>query len=1265
MDRSAGRFNLALTVYSKSWVQLPGNKEVWPQAVRANGAEVAVLEHNGFPSVQLNAGTYQLIGTYRWEELPQRLSLPTEVGILSLAVEGKAVAAPSTDAGGFLWLQQKRTEEAEKNFLAVKVYRLIEDGIPLWLQTEVELSVAGKSREETLGTLLPEGWHLSRIDSPIPVAVDEQGRMKAQVRAGKWTVRVQAFRLLPMTDFHYPVGATPLVPQELVAFRAQPELRLVAVIGVPSIDVTQTTFPAAWRELPVYSWENRTAFQLTERMRGMGLQKPEGLRIDRELWLDDNGQGLTFRDRIQGNRQQIWRLDAAEQNELGSVRSGGQGQLITRNPQTGAPGVEVRTRNLELEATGRVAKADMLSATGWRADAEAVNVNLNLPPGWRLFALFGADYVRGDWLTAWSLLDLFLLLIFALAVYRLWGIPAGLLALGAFALAYHEPGAPRYAWLFLLLPLALLRVVPAGWAKQVVTAWKYLALVLLLMILVPFIAGQIQLALYPQLEQTDQGSYLGKVIEDQGAFGAESTTGEVMALAASSAPAEMSKRLEDAQPSERVKEKASQSNLLYEAKARIQTGPGLPQWQWRGVSFGWNGPVQATQEVRPVFISLGQQRLLAVLRVALILALVAWLLEVRRFRFPMFAASRSTLLGLGLLFAFSLSAQAQLPSKEMLNTLRDRLLETTDAYPHAADIPAVTLTLRDSRLQLQAEIHTAVNVAVPLPGRLPAWSPVRVQVNGKSEAVLRRADGYLWVALPAGVHRVTVEGLLPEATEWEWSFLLPPRRVTIDAPGWTYNGVRLDGVPEAQVFFARQQKTSGAEASYDRPDYRSIVGLDRHLELGLVWQVRNVVQRLSPPGKAIFLRVPVLAGEKVLSSNVVVKEGFIEVRLGANEGTFTWESELPEVPNVTLATKREDTWVERWHLQASPVWNVGLTGIAPIYEQSSAELNPLWKPWPGEQMTLAISRPEAISGATMTVQRAEHAVNLGQRQRTSQLDLALQCSIGEDFALSLPEKAEITALTHNGAQIPVRKDGAKLLVPLRPGEQKLHVEWKTNQPLGFRAVADEVKLPVESANIRTTIQVPESRWVLWTEGPLRGPAVRLWSILAFAVVVAWVLGKLSLSPLRSREWVLLVIGLTQVNLLASAIIVGWLFLLAWRGSESFQKIPAWCYNVLQVGLVFLTLCSLGIFVSVVAAGLLGRPEMFLLGNGSSPSNLQWYLARAGETLPQPSCLTVSIWWYRLLMLGWALWLATALIRWLSWGWKQFSAGSFLLKIRKQ
>jgi len=55
-----------------------------------------------------------------------------------------------------------------------------------------------------------------------------------------------------------------------------------------------------------------------------------------------------------------------------------------------------------------------------------------------------------------------------------------------------------------------------------------------------------------------------------------------------------------------------------------------------------------------------------------------------------------------------------------------------------------------------------------------------------------------------GVH---IEGLLADVGEWEWTFALKPHRVTIEAPGWTVSGIRPDGVPEQQVFFARKEKS--------------------------------------------------------------------------------------------------------------------------------------------------------------------------------------------------------------------------------------------------------------------------------------------------------------------------------------------------------------------------------------------------------------------------------------------------------------------------
>ncbi len=429
--------------------------------------------------------------------------------------------------------------------------------------------------------------------------------------------------------------------------------------------------------------------------------------------------------------------------------------------------------------------------------------------------------------------------------------------------------------------------------------------------------------------------------------------------------------------------------------------------------------------------------------------------------------------------------------------------------------------------------------------------------------------------------------------------------------------------------------------------------------------MRSTARRLSPPGTAIALRVPLLPGEKVLSANTNVKDNMIEVRLGTNDSEFVWKSELGMTDQISLTANTDATWVERWRLVASPVWNIDISGLAPTFDPNNPELVPIWYPWAGEAAQLSISRPEALPGATVTINSVQHEIALGKRQRVSRLDLSIRSSLGEDFLVDLPAEAEITSLTQSGRTIPVRKDGTKLIVPLQPGEQLVSVGWKINRPLGLFSAAEQVRLPVPSANIETSIRIPDDRWILWTLGPLRGPAVRFWSILACALIAAWVLGRISTSPLRSFEWMLLAIGLTQVPLPAALAVIGWLFFLAWRGRPSFLVLPAWGFNLLQLFLIALTAVTLVIFVGVVAAGLLGSPEMFVLGNGSHRTLLRWYQARSGVELPTPGCFAVSIWWYRILMLVWALWLATSLIRWLRWAWDQFSGGGYFRKMGRK
>jgi hypothetical protein len=1241
-----GSWQIQVQAFEEAWVPLPGDGRNWPSNVRSNDEQVPVVQRDGVPSVRLPAGVHDLTGELRWSVMPQRIAVPKQIGILSLFVNEEAIPLPTWDAKGDVWLKRVRVAETEEDLLTMQVYRAIEDGIPIWLRTEIDLTVSGKSREELLGGILPDGWHLSLVESPIPVAVDDQGVMKAQVRAGSWKIQVHAFCNTDLDELRFAADADPVVDRELVGFRAKPDFRIAEIEGVVAVDVNQTTFPKKWRDLPVFEWQTDSPFQLVEKMRGMGMQRPKGLTIARHFWLDEDGRGVTYRDRIGGELQQIWRLDVADGQQLGAVRIDGEPQLITANPQTGTHGVEIRNRNLQMETIGRADLTNNLSAVGWQTDVESLHLSFSLPPGWRVFSLFGADKVEGDWLTAWTLLDLFLLLIFSLAVFRLWGVGAGVVALFAFALSYHEPGAPRLTWLFLLMPVALLRVVGAGSGKRWLNAWKFLAVALLVLNFVPFVARQVQGAIYPQLEIVGVPFHARSMFEWLG--GAYERGAGLAHYVQEDATAGESAR-------SRLTSAPEHANLAFDPRAKIQTGPAEPEWDWNQVHCYWNGPVSSDQQITPVLISRPLHQCLAVVRLLLLFLLAAIVFGVKAIRLPRWG--RRTAPAILLLALLPANAFAQIPDQDTLNQLRERLLEPSDAYPNAAEIAQVDLTVNEGRLTMKAEVHAAIEVAVPLPGRMPSWSPLSVTIDDQPNVlVCRRDDGYLWVAVPQGVHEITVEGLLAEAAEWEWTFVLPPRYISIDAPDWNVTGVRSNGVPEKQVLFARRDQTTEGEATYDQKNFRAIVAVDRRLEVGLLWKVHNTVTRLSEPGKAVSLRIPLLPGESVLTSNVVVDGGAIEVNLGANQKNFSWESELESADVIQLDAVQTEQWVERWHLITSPVWNVSFEGLAPIYEASEEKLIPVWRPWPGEGVTLAFGKPQAVIGETVTVQRVVHDTKLRPRQRDAKLTLQVESSLGTDFLVGFDSQADVSSLTVASQAVPVRRDGEQLIVPLRPGKQSVEVSWTTSEELQTTARIGAVSIPVDGANVTTSMSVPQNRWILWADGPLRGPAVRFWAIVISAVLVALALGSLSLSPLRRIEWVLLALGLTQVHVSAAMLVVGWMFLLAWRGKREPDQMGWWRFNFLQLFLIILTFIALGIFIVVVGEGLLGNPDMFIVGNGSSRTYLNWFQPRTGLDLPQPHIISISVWFYRLLMLFWALWLATALLRWLHKGWNAFSNG---------
>jgi len=226
------------------------------------------------------------------------------------------------------------------------------------------------------------------------------------------------------------------------------------------------------------------------------------------------------------------------------------------------------------------------------------------------------------------------------------------------------------------------------------------------------------------------------------------------------------------------------------------------------------------------------------------------------------------------------------------------------------------------------------------------------------------------------------------------------------------------------------------------------------------------------------------------------------------------------------------------------------------------------------------------------------------------------------------------------------------------------MEWGQEKPQKIFSNTPRVHIggPAVNASVKMILaqdQYDLDRWILYTKGPRLGPAVLYWTYVIIVVLGAILLGQISWTPLRTWHWMLLLLGLTQVNVVSLLVLVIWILVLAIRKKRILPQ-PSY-FNLFQVGVAFMTFIAMLILITAIKQGLLGIPDMQISGNGSTDIMLNWFIDRIDGVMPQPWVLSLPMIVFRILMLLWSLWMAIYLISWLKWGWGCFSEGGLWKK----
>lgn len=1287
IQQDQARFEQVWRIYNEGWLTLPGDHQYWPTNVLVDGQSVAVVNRGKKPSIFVPAGEYQVSGELHWLQRPESIAVPLHTGLISLVVDGKPITSVNRDKQGRLWFAKAKQQNIavnQHNSVTTRVYRKVSDGVPLRLETRLEMEIAGANRELQLGRFQLAGFETIRFDSDLPARIEDDGRLRVQVRPGRWVFtlisRKHQVPSLNTSNTSNPVTAMTMQQlgehwpdQEVWVFQADRKFRSVKITGVPTVDPEQTGLPQEWKQLPAYILSDNQTLKINQQIRGDVSPDENRLSLQRNLWLDFAGKGYTIKDEISGNINRIGRLSTDTAFSLGRVSVNGNPYVVTKM-QDGREGVEVRPGEIALDAVGRLDRnGESLSAIGWSEPMESLFIDLHLPPGWTLFAATGVDSVHNSWLSSWSLWHVFVFLIITVSVFRLFGVQWALVVGLALLSVHNIKGVPwTVIWLVLLALYGVLKVVPEGRWRQL-TFFAYRATLLgLTLSLIPFAVNQVRQGIYPQLEHP----YKRVATEQADAFATRQHQQEA------NLPVEMdamedSYSLSSAMPRSEPKiarlKSSSLSYQRYDVNTKIQTGPGVPQWKWNRSRLQWSGPVTPTQSLELWFIPPTMNALLSFLRV-LLMGLLLWLFIKPLASIGMGQGKSSGGSGSGsgtshsvvatgfalILFAAvpwltPNSAVADIPTKDMLETLEKRLLAPVACLPRCAAISQGRIVVEQGVIAVSLTMDASESVVVPLPVDKATWKPSEILLNGKPSSTVSIRGGKYLVLLDKGQNKILIKGKLHDAEQLNFSFKLNPHNITVHAPGWQMIGYVKGQVKGKNLQLKRKAiatKEEKREQLLAEPA-TAFVEVQRTLYLGIEWRVSTQVRRIAPVKGPISLAVPLLKGES-LTTDLPVENGRVVMSMAANQQTLSWDA-IVKPQDTFVLTASEGSWVERWHVIPSQRWHVEHTGILPIKQEGVNRIS--WWPMVGETVELSISKPAAVEGSTLTLQSVNLLYEPGARATKSTLSLNMRSSFAGEYVLRLPAQANVESVTVDGESQVRADDSGNVVIPVKPGQHIAEVRWLNEDGARLKIVTPSLDLMQEASNVGIRVAMPRDRWTLFVGGPAMGPALLFWGVALVIIAISLVLGRSQWSFLKPYEWMLLGLGIATTFIPLLLLIAGWFFAMFWRQrwAEGGTQLSHKKQLAIQWALGLLTLAMLVSLLASVASSLVfGSPDMQITGNGSNAYWLNWYQDRTDGLIPSGWVISLPMGAYRLAMLAWSLWLAFALIRWLRWGWQCFT-----------
>lgn len=442
--------------------------------------------------------------------------------------------------------------------------------------------------------------------------------------------------------------------------------------------------------------------------------------------------------------------------------------------------------------------------------------------------------------------------------------------------------------------------------------------------------------------------------------------------------------------------------------------------------------------------------------------------------------------------------------------------------------------------------------------------------------------------------------------------------------------------------------------------------LDRVIILDTKWRMSSTLRPVSTSKNSndvINFKVPMLQGEKILTSGIEVKDDIIDIKVKAGD-SVNWSSELNpneklNVPSANGQFTQLVRIVSRDSWEISPEEN----SLKPV-EINSDQLYKngySWFMWSQESLQTNVDLYKYLEGQTVAVSDLDMKIDMNTIPVQVKMSLRVNSSIGGIYKFKNKNKDfKIIDVNINQAAVQADVKNDEISLMLRPGINTIVLDFTYSPPESIFFKSPEFDFNTNVVNSSLTIEGGKN-WILHAGGADVSPSVLLWSVLVTLLIFSIIISKSKVIDLSMISLVLLLFGTSQVGIDFVMLTLLWFFMIKYRLANTMHDFKTYNrFNAYQFGFAILTIFVISGMISVVAKGLLLTPESFIAGYQSSFTSLFWY-SQEYSAQNSPWLLSVPIWLYRVLMMAWAVWLAFNMLDWLKSCWTAFSNEGFWYK----